>query len=183
MRFPKASCKSESPKQDANELEIPRTECEMSPVLGMQQLGTFPVLRLFTAKCGETPQIRDGQCCAEFMWALEFKGKAAGMRVTEGLFKGIMPETRLSSLGWKEPESNGLTSLPDKDPSHRSPNSDLYLDKRVVCMYGRYATWEDKHHSKGQVKRGKARDRRRLKGQEGEVHRVEGGSYYHWTET
>lgn len=46
-------------------------------------------------------------------------------------------------------------------------------------MYGRYKTWEDKHHSKGQVKRGKARDRRRIKGQKGKVHRIERGRYYY----
>lgn len=59
------------------------------------------------------------------------------------------------------PVSNNLTSLPDKDPFLKGPKRPLL--RHGNDMYGRYGIWEDKHHSKGQVRRGKAKARRSLR--------------------
>lgn len=58
-------------------------------------------------------------------------------------------------------ESNSLTPFPNKDPFLKGPNRPLVGHDND--MYGRYGIWKDKHHSKRQVRRGKAKARRRLR--------------------
>lgn len=60
--------------------------------------------------------------------------------------------------------SNSLTSLPDKDPFLKGPKRPLL--RHGNDMYGRYGIWKDKHHGKGQVRRGKAKARRSLRSRE-----------------
>lgn len=91
---------------------------------------------------------------------MEFKGKTAGMKVREGF---AYARDQIFNLRLKRTTgSNSLTSFPDKDPFLKGPNRPLRGHDND--MYGRYGIWKDKHHSKGQVRRGKAKARTRLRG-------------------
>lgn len=96
-----------------------------------------------------------GKCCREFMGALETKGKTPACGSGKVLLKDIMLQTRLSSLGSQGPLGQMVWFLfLSKDPVIKSPDKPLLGHDSDT--YGRYGDREDKHHSKQQLRKGKA---------------------------